>query len=217
MENDFPIESAQLHHAYLIAGGVRAREDVQRFLERTLAIRMTGNPDVYVRDYETLGVDDSRELIRQAHLRTIGSHAFLLCSARTVTHEAQNALLKLLEEPPSRTHLFLCTLHPEHLLPTVRSRVVLIDTHTPHVVTHEQSFVTASLRERLSMIETIAAEKDTIAAEKLLNALEDVLHKRSGEASVRQILLHIQNVRRHLNDRGAPLKALLESVALVCP
>ncbi len=40
------------------------------------------------------------------------------------SHEAANALLKVLEEPPSDTHFVLTTSSPQSLLPTVRSRLV---------------------------------------------------------------------------------------------
>lgn len=42
--------------------------------------------------------------------------------ADTMTEEAQNALLKTLEEPTDRTYLFLTAVQASQLLPTVRSR-----------------------------------------------------------------------------------------------
>jgi DNA polymerase-3 subunit delta' len=41
--------------------------------------------------------------------------------------EAQNALLKTLEEPPPRALLLLTTAAPDRLLPTIRSRCRRID------------------------------------------------------------------------------------------
>ena len=45
-----------------------------------------------------------------------------------LTTEAQNALLKLLEEPPSHAVIILATQRRQKLLPTVRSRTVEINT-----------------------------------------------------------------------------------------
>ncbi|MBW2263182.1 MAG: DNA polymerase III subunit delta' [Deltaproteobacteria bacterium] len=45
-------------------------------------------------------------------------------NADRVTEEAANAFLKLLEEPPARTHFFLVTARPHRLLPTITSRSV---------------------------------------------------------------------------------------------
>lgn len=45
----------------------------------------------------------------------------------TATPEGQNALLKLLEEPPQKTGFLLLTEKPESILPTIRSRTGFID------------------------------------------------------------------------------------------
>ncbi len=46
----------------------------------------------------------------------------IIPKAQELTEEAQNALLKTLEEPPTQAAIFLCIPHPELLLPTVISR-----------------------------------------------------------------------------------------------
>ena len=47
---------------------------------------------------------------------------FIIEQAQSMNQEAQNALLKTLEEPPPRTFLLLITSGTEQLLPTIRSR-----------------------------------------------------------------------------------------------
>ena len=47
---------------------------------------------------------------------------FVVEEATAMAPPAANALLKTLEEPPSRTLFVLCTSAPEQLLPTIRSR-----------------------------------------------------------------------------------------------
>jgi DNA polymerase-3 subunit delta' len=47
---------------------------------------------------------------------------FVIDEAELLEAEAQNALLKTLEEPPPRTHLLLLTTRLDRLLPTIRSR-----------------------------------------------------------------------------------------------
>ena len=47
---------------------------------------------------------------------------YILDEAETMNPAAQNAALKLLEEPPSAVLFLLCTVNPLLLLPTVRSR-----------------------------------------------------------------------------------------------
>jgi DNA polymerase III subunit delta' len=50
----------------------------------------------------------------------------LLANAERMTEQAQNCLLKTLEEPPPNTVLVLTTAYPDHLLPTCLSRCQLI-------------------------------------------------------------------------------------------
>lgn len=51
-----------------------------------------------------------------------GGKVFLFSEFEKTTVEGQNALLKLLEEPPAKTSFLLLSAHPDRILPTVRSR-----------------------------------------------------------------------------------------------
>src|SRR5262249_29053827 len=50
------------------------------------------------------------------------ARAFVIDEAHLLTEQAQNALLKSLEEPPPSSHVILVTASPQALLPTIRSR-----------------------------------------------------------------------------------------------
>lgn len=66
------------------------------------------------------------------HRPSMSSHqVFVIGDAEALTpqessQEAANALLKLLEEPPSSTHMILTSSEPRALLPTIRSRTLPI-------------------------------------------------------------------------------------------
>ncbi len=51
-----------------------------------------------------------------------GAKVFIVDEAERLDLAGQNALLKTLEEPPSKTYFFLVTAQPERLLPTIVSR-----------------------------------------------------------------------------------------------
>lgn len=51
---------------------------------------------------------------------------YIIAEAETMNERAQNAALKLLEEPPAGVYFILVTTNPQRLLITVRSRCVLI-------------------------------------------------------------------------------------------
>ena len=82
--------------------------------------------------YQVPRVDEARQIhIAQIrHLRNWammrsyegGRRVALLLEAERMGVQAQNALLKLLEEPPEHFSLVLCTRQPEALLPTILSR-----------------------------------------------------------------------------------------------
>ena len=73
-------------------------------------------------------VDQVREIISTAHLAPSEgkSKVYVLRSADKMNPQAQNALLKLLEEPPSSACFILACENAAALLPTVRSRCELL-------------------------------------------------------------------------------------------
>jgi DNA polymerase-3 subunit delta' len=80
---------------------------------------------------EKVGV--SVEQIRRVVLAQVGftpaegrARIFIFRDADELTPAAANALLKTLEEPRPATHFLLLTSRPDRLLPTVRSRSVLV-------------------------------------------------------------------------------------------
>lgn len=76
-------------------------------------------------------VDQVREMITQAYImpNEAPGKALIVHDAETMNPSAQNALLKLLEEPPKGVVLILSTATPTMLLPTIRSRCVEIATN----------------------------------------------------------------------------------------
>lgn len=74
-------------------------------------------------DRKTISIDDIREVIRLCgQFPGLKGRAVIIEKADTMTPQAQNTLLKTLEEPPEGTHFFLITEKPENLLTTIISR-----------------------------------------------------------------------------------------------
>lgn len=75
----------------------------------------------------SVGIESIRELQAFLQLKTAGDkplrRAVLLENADSMSSEAQNALLKVLEEPPEDTILVLTAGQPQNLKPTIHSRV----------------------------------------------------------------------------------------------
>ena len=73
---------------------------------------------------ESGGIGDIKKLSSQIHNRPYESthKSFIIIEAQNLTIEAQNALLKVLEEPPQSSRFILTAPTPEGLLSTVSSR-----------------------------------------------------------------------------------------------
>jgi DNA polymerase-3 subunit gamma/tau len=69
------------------------------------------------------GVDDVRQLQETAYTRpSLRCRIFIIDEVHMLTNQAFNALLKLLEEPPSSVHFIFATTEPHKVLDTIKSR-----------------------------------------------------------------------------------------------
>lgn len=86
-------------------------------------------------DGKAIGIDRIRELDRFLSLKVPASselnRAVIIENSHLLTLEAQNAVLKLLEEPPEGTILILTADRSQSLLPTIRSRTQIIQLNRP--------------------------------------------------------------------------------------
>ncbi len=70
-------------------------------------------------------IDDAREVIREAYIAEEKVKTIVL-AAKSFNEASQNALLKVLEEPPRNIDFILIAESKSSLLPTVRSRMPLV-------------------------------------------------------------------------------------------
>jgi DNA polymerase-3 subunit delta' len=103
----------------------------------------------------SISIDVIRDLQKFLQLKTIGDRplrrAVLIEHAGRLTTEAQNAYLKILEEPPADTVLVLTAHTPRALLPTILSRTQSITIYPPleaQLQAYIQSFGKGSEAER---------------------------------------------------------------------
>ncbi|MDT4919687.1 MAG: polymerase subunit delta [Pseudonocardiales bacterium] len=95
------------------------------------------HPDVHsvVPEGLSIGVDEMRSVVgRSARRPALGRwQVVVIEDADRLTEQASNALLKAVEEPPSRTVFLLCapSLHPDDVSLTIRSRCRLVPLRTP--------------------------------------------------------------------------------------
>jgi len=100
-------------------------------------MRADTHPDFRVLDGEasTIKVDQVRLLVKQINQKPqIGQNKVVLIThAQAMNINAANAVLKALEEPAPRTYFVLTSSQSTSLLPTIRSRCLLVSVPTPTV------------------------------------------------------------------------------------
>ena len=88
------------------------------------------HPDIIYVKHEkpnTISIDEIREqLINDVMIKPYSSpyKIYIIDEAQKLTLQAQNALLKILEEPPDYGVFLILSTNAERLLPTIRSRCV---------------------------------------------------------------------------------------------
>jgi len=95
---------------------------VARILAEKLGAR--GSDVVEIDAASNRGIDDARRLKEESFFIPIHGETkvFIIDECHMLTKEANNALLKILEEPPKGVVFILCTTNPDKLLGTVLSR-----------------------------------------------------------------------------------------------
>ena len=70
------------------------------------------------------GIDTIRDIRRQSTYKPLEGpcRVWILDEVHKLTNDAQNAMLKALEDTPSHIYYILCTTDPQKLLPTIRGR-----------------------------------------------------------------------------------------------
>ena len=78
----------------------------------------------------TIGADEVRAFREEMFLSATEAEkkVYIISEAEALTPQAQNALLKVLEEPPSDVHIFLIAANTDSILSTIKSRTQLIQT-----------------------------------------------------------------------------------------
>jgi hypothetical protein len=172
---------------------------------------------VTLEDRASIGIEQIRKLQSDLALKTYGlsgQRVILIDEAEKLTVEAQNALLKVIEEPPEATVIIMTATDPERLLPTVRSRSqsvyfppLAVEVIADYLTTHDG--VTGPLAAELAnlsggsigLARRLAADETELETYRRLDALGSELL----EAPVFTRLV----TARQLTDAKAPLGILV--------
>lgn len=210
------------HHAYFIHSFQDASKKLKDFLHRKFGIDSVKNPDFSHLQYKSIGIDESRSIKEMHSSKSFSqdSKRIFIIEAESITNEAQNALLKIFEEPHENTHFFLILPYSHILLPTLKSRLYIID-HTnknEEITNNIKKFISLSKKEKIDYVDEIAKD---ISDEKLskqdainfINSLERYLYD-DGLEKNKSVLNAIIKARDYISDKSSSIKQLLEYIVL---
>ncbi len=186
----------------------------------------------YIASETTIGIEEIRLMQKQLYLKPKygKGKAIVLQEAQNLTIEAQNALLKILEEPPIHVYFFLSSTSLDPLLPTVLSRCSIVTLHEDTQVFSEEqnlslekdfiSIRSLSITDRLALAERLAAQKESLAD--WISHITLYLHSRMVTASSEDltqyssVLTQLQIANKILKTTNATPRTVLEHTFLTC-
>lgn len=163
--------------------------------------------------YDRVGVGEVAKIITAAQLRpSTGSEQVFVIQTMFITLEAQNALLKLFEEPPIGLQFVLVVPLGFQLLPTLQSRIGQEHnlTTTEDSNTSWEVFYASTPADRITQIEQWHKTKEP----QWLQAIAAGVHTLSHADVPTAALPALRLVGEKLATRGASNKMLLEHLAL---
>jgi DNA polymerase-3 subunit gamma/tau len=167
----------------------------------TLARIMAWSLDCSDRDFQEYnsanvrGIDTIREIANASIYKPLHGKikVYLLDEIHKATNDAQNALLKLLEDTPTHVRFILCTTDPEKLLPTIKSRCA-----TFHVSPLQRS-------KMMKLLKWVCTEEEIEVSKTVLQKVAEC-----ADGSPRKALVLLDQVIDIENEELA-LKAILDS------
>jgi DNA polymerase III, delta subunit len=200
------------HHSYLL------RVDEVKPEAALAFVSSLQTEEVNYVTLDNFGIGDVRTLTAQAFVRPqVGDTQVIVVATSMITVEAQQALLKILEEPPTSTVFVFCLPKTLYLLPTLLSRFFEVESiETAESLKENKAldeFCTLRMADRITEITNRLSKKDLVWVEEIKTGL---LHKLVTDSKVMtpEKLNLLFFVAEHLQTRGASNKLLLEEMAL---
>jgi hypothetical protein len=202
------------HHAYLL------RTDTHSIAEVLKDIISDRSGPVLHLPFTNIVLADVGAIRHEAARRPeTGNSRLLLVSAKSISFESQQALLKLLEEPPDGTQFLFVLPSQAVLLATVQSRFFELPPGSSHETVGEDwhNFMAQAYPDRLTTITKKLAKKDL----DWITAMQLGVRQFTASSTFPQATLRdletLSLISSYLGSRGASNKQLLELLALHLP
>jgi DNA polymerase III gamma/tau subunit len=186
----------------------------------------TGADLAVIFDFPVIGINEARQLRERAQLASENEEINVRAGA--ITEEAQNALLKTLEEPALGIRFIFHTPTSIQLLPTFLSRLLVSKVENVEGEENEsekiKKFLKADSEGRLKIVNDLikkAGEEHKRAAIEFLDRLEKYIAENVEAEKIGEelafALREIRQGRTYLYDKSGTPKLVLEHIALILP
>lgn len=167
--------------------------------------------DISIFEYEkALGIDDVRELQKKIFLKPIkGDYKTVVVNTPDITHEAQNAFLKILEEPPESTLIVLAVNELGSILPTIISRCKVFELDKSSTISKNE----------ISKYLNILVSLPSKGVGERLKLAQDLSKNLPAQAGKEEALLFIENLimiaRKNLLENYKIIKSLQKYYTII--
>ena len=220
-----------LYHSYVLEGNP---EEIAYSLRIYLEDRGEINKqseDMSLNLYDSFAIQDSQRIKEWYQNKpTDGKKKICIIGAKFINREAEQTLLKIIEEPTENSHFFIVVPDSSLLLGTILSRVHLIrngEGINDEELKIAKDFLNLNLPGRIEKVGEIIKEfKDNensgglrYSAILLINGIERIIYERwkkdLDNEDLKFILGELKNCREFLSIPGASVKMILEHIAIM--
>jgi DNA polymerase-3 subunit gamma/tau len=150
-------------------------------------LRCVGNDFRELNTADFRGIDTARDIIKSSQFMPMEgpTRVWLIDECHKWTGDAQNCLLKILEDTPRHVYFILCTTDPQKLLPTVRGRCSQLQVRPLNEIQMK-----ALLRQ------VVREENDTLSKEIYDQIVQDSLGQARNALQILEQVLRVPEDRR---------------------
>ncbi len=232
MEDFEKIFPKELYHSYVVEGNPdKTTKKLVGFLKNRGEIE-NQSPNLLIQTYESFTMKDSGQ-IKEWHSQLAFGQGKKICIIATkfINHEAEESLLKIIEEPGRDTHFFIVLPDSSVLLETILSRVQVVKDkdgdEKDEIGKIAESFISTKVRERMVLIDDFIKEKSydensgklRYSAISLINQLEKIFYTEFksdiSNKKNKKVLEEIKKSRNFLKQPGSSVKYILQNLALI--
>jgi DNA polymerase III gamma/tau subunit len=205
------------------------KNEAASYISNLLKENNVNSLDISLQKYEkAMGIGDVRNIQKAILLKPFRgkTKAVIIETYEDITIEAQNALLKILEEPPANTIIIITTAKKELILPTIISRCKVIILQEKEIkLTEDDSLklqetlnilLNGKIGDKLKIAETIAKEKTepVLWLEKMAFFVKNKLLEKDNKLKYLNFLKELQKTYKIIKSTNVSQRIAIENLLL---